>query len=113
MLTFRDFLLEEMRKRDMNVSAFARFLGITHTAVNRFLDGTTEPAPRTLAVMSEKLNVPIETLFSIAYPNIDNAVFKDDPEALMLAKQISELPPDKRELIISAIVGMLANQSPQ
>lgn len=112
MSAFRDFLLDEIQKRNMSVSGFAHWLGVTHTTINRLLDSRveTDPSAKTLAVMSEKLEVPIEALFSMAYPNIENARFSDDPDALALAKRISKLSAKQREFIVSAIKGMLIDQ---
>ncbi len=115
MPTFREFLLDEIKKRDMSVYAFAHWLGMTHTAINRLLDErkNTDPSPKTLAIMSVKLNMPIETLFAMAYPDIENANFKSDPDAQALAQQIIELPAEKREMMQALIVGLLArNKQP-
>lgn len=115
MPNFKDFLLEEMKKRNMSVHAFAHWMGMAHTTINRLLDTreNTEPSAKTLAIMSEKLNVPIDVLFALAYPNIENAQFRNDPEALALAQQITELPADKREMMQALIVGLLAqNKQP-
>lgn len=114
MPNFRDFLLHEIKKRDMSVHAFAQMLGIAHSTINRLLDEreTTDPSAKTLAIMSEKLNIKIDVLFALAYPNLENAQFRDDPKALVLARQISELSPDAQEMMQAFIVGLLARSKP-
>lgn len=111
MITMSEFLLQEMKRRGfVSARAFADWLGIAHTTINRMLNekDSSDPNAKTMAILSKKLDVPIETLFVIAYPEIDDAQLSQDPEALALAQQIVNLPPQERQVIESAIIGMLA-----
>jgi|GEM_PF-1934668 len=113
MKTFKHFLLEEMKKQQMSARAFAHWVGITHTTMNRLLDPKDDKPPSlaSLVLIARKTKTPMGVLFKLIYPDAEDDLLRFDPDVIALAQQILELPIEQRDLAESLILGMtLKNQ---
>lgn len=102
--TFRDFLLDEMKRRDMSASKLARFFGVDPSTVTRAIDARDPKSPgfEFLLKVSRATHKNLYALLEIAYPDEINATGLS-PSAQILAQQIEELP----ESDVNAIRRML------
>ena len=106
---FREFLLTQMNQRNMSGREFARFLGISSSSLNRFLDerNPTKPSIEALGQISATLGVAIDVLFAKVEPDIKFTTVYPDPEAIAIADRITKLSPDERQIIDDFIVSRL------
>jgi transcriptional regulator with XRE-family HTH domain len=104
--TLRDFLMEEMKRREMSMRQFAEFVGVAHTTVTRAVDPVSPPPPSFdfLVKLAKATKTDIRTIAAIVAPD---AVIDQSPEVLMLAERISRLTDDQRKLIDAAITGIV------
>lgn len=105
-MTFGQFLKSEMQKRDMNVSQFAEFVGVSHQTIGRYLEypenGAGYPEMKVLVKLSKTLNIDLGNLVAMIEPS----QARISPSVLMLAEQISKLPVETQDLIKALIVGL-------
>lgn len=103
-MTFQEWLKSEIEHRQMTYRAFAKFAGISPSAVTRMLDekNPQKPGLDMLLVLSEKTHTRLGLLVEIAYPDVAEQT-RLSPEATVLAQRIENLPHDLR-LAIEAIV---------
>ncbi len=112
---FRDFLLRELQKRNMSIREFATWLGINNSTINKYLDTKENrlPSLETLAIIAQKTGTPLDVLFGMIYPDIDDDLVRFDAEIMSIAQQIVELPPEKREQVEAFIIGTLLQTQKQ
>ena len=107
-ILLQQFILDEMRQRDMSARAFARFVDVSSATILRAISETPpEPSLTFLVKLAEATSVDICTLVLLAVgnhpaPNID---------ARVLAARLEALPPDLRELAEIFLSGMLMQKS--
>lgn len=108
----RDFLLNEMKQRDMSARSLADFMGVSHTLINRLIDSRnpTEPSLDFLLKLSKATHVSFVSLVELAYPEIIQESTLS-PQARILAQQIEQLPPQAQQAITMMIRGILAEGS--
>lgn len=109
-MTFAEFLQQEMRRRDLSVRQFAEVIGIDHSTLSKLMRFEKPPTPstETLIAVSKATGVSLTTLIALAFPDLKN--IEVTANVLMLAERIERLPPDKRDLIDSLIMGMLLKE---
>lgn len=100
----REFVQTEIRKRDMSARQFAAFVGVSHTTIDRVLDPrqALSPSLEFLSKLGQATETNIRYLVSLVYPQDTET----DPEAEILATQISALPPEEREFIRTYLLGV-------
>lgn len=106
----RDFILEEMKRRQMSEREFAKFAGVSHSTVNRAVDERNPAAPgiEFILKLSKATHTNLETLVSIAYPDLVEDV-PEDLSSKLLAKRINELPDNIREAVLALVLGHQPN----
>ncbi|HRF95120.1 MAG TPA: helix-turn-helix transcriptional regulator [Aggregatilineales bacterium] len=110
---FRAWLLSEIKKRDMSAREFARWVGLTNTTINKYLDERDEriPSIESLVAIAQKTGTPVDTLLTMIYPDIDERFLRADDRTMELVQKITQLPPEKREIVEAFIIGTLLQQS--
>lgn len=110
---FRNFLLDEIKKRDMSVREFAKWVGLTNTTINKYLDARDGRIPtiESLVALAQKTGTPIDTLLAMIYPDIDSRLIRTDDKTIELVQKIVQLPPEKREIVEAFIIGTILQQS--
>jgi transcriptional regulator with XRE-family HTH domain len=101
--TLRDFLLSEMSQRDMSAREFARFIGVSHGTINRFLDyGEKDvgyPSVDFLLKLARATGTDVGALMRMLDPELDEL----DPEVLVIAQEIANLSPRDRRLVATFV----------
>ncbi len=106
------FILGEMQKRDMTANQFASLVGVSHTTIGRLLEpgDKTLPTLEFLFKLSGATHTDICTLVALIAPDHTTNV---NAEAQVIAERIMRLPPDKREIIDSFLLGLTLKGSKQ
>jgi|SRR5690606_3731200 len=97
--TLRDFIAWEMRRRDMNMAEFAKFVGISHELVSKLLRGEAGkyPSIETLMKLSDATGESVNSLFNLVIPEHKRGDIS--PEILIYASRIAQLPPDLIQIL--------------
>lgn len=96
------FIENHLQERALSIRELARLASVSHTAVTKQLwDNPPEPTLELLTKLARVTGVSVTTL--VAMVVADDVV--TDAEALALAEQIKNLPPDKREMIEALVRG--------
>jgi transcriptional regulator with XRE-family HTH domain len=97
--TFGEFILAEMRERDMSAREFARFIGISPTVINKFLNyGEKEvgyPSVDFLLKLAKATETDVGALMRMLDPELDEL----DPQVMVIAQEIANLSPHDRRLV--------------
>jgi transcriptional regulator with XRE-family HTH domain len=99
-----DFLREEMRKRKMSNHAFADFIGVSHTTINKLVDFGYEdvgyPSLDFLIKLAQATQVDIRYLVTLVVPQsvLINGL-DSTPRQLYLSKQIEKLEAPYQQII--------------
>ena len=98
---FTQFLLDQADQRKLSIRQFAKFLGVNHEVITRFMNSAPSeevgyPSLHTLRKIAGATGVSMLTLFDLVFPDDDNLDIA--VEARLLAEQITHLPPEKRAL---------------
>jgi len=95
----RDFVEREMKSRQMNISQFARFIGVSHTTIGRLIDpqNPTTPSPELLVALAEKTGVNYSALTALILPAAEQTEL--DPKTVIRAERIGQLTPEQQEHI--------------
>lgn len=101
-MKLQTFILDEIQKRGISGRELARLVGVANTTIQRAIDeNPPEPTLDFLTKLARVTGVSVTTL--VAMVVADDVVA--DAEALALAEQIKNLPPDKREMIEALVRG--------
>jgi transcriptional regulator with XRE-family HTH domain len=111
--TLGEFINEEMLRRDMGAREFARYVGVSNTIINKFLNhGTSDtyagkpvgdPSVEFLVKLSKATGTDLATIVALVRPESKADI---DVEARLLAQRIAQLPAAQREIIEAALLGM-------
>lgn len=103
---FRDFLKDEMFRREMSARQFAEFVDVAPTTITRAIDERepTTPGMDFLLKLASATHVELSTLVEMAYPEMANST-KASPSARILAQQIEELPNGVRDTVLAIVRG--------
>jgi transcriptional regulator with XRE-family HTH domain len=109
-LTLRDFIEQEMHRREMTMRQFADFVGISHATISRTLDPIkpTEPTIDVLVKLAKATGVSLSSLIALLRPDLDEIDI--DPRARVLAERIASLPDAKREIAETYLLGILLKE---
>lgn len=82
----RDFVEREMKSRQMNISQFAKFIGVSHTTIGRLIDplNPTTPSPELLVALAEKTGVNYSMLTALILPAAEQTEL--DPKTVIPAE---------------------------
>jgi transcriptional regulator with XRE-family HTH domain len=101
--TLGSFLLYQMHKRDMSAREFARFIGVSHQTISRFLDyGEKDvgyPSVDFLLKLARATGTDVGALMRMLDPELDEL----DPEVLVIAQEIAHLSPRDRRLVATFV----------
>lgn len=106
--TFGDFILMEMRKRDMSARAFARFVGVDSKTINKFLDYGTKDVGQPSVEFLSKLALATHTDPCVLLAMVIPEAFinsKIAPGDMALSQRIAKLPPHLRDAIDVMLMG--------
>lgn len=101
-----DFLLSEINRRNMSIREFARFVGVNHQTMAKFLDyGDKDvgyPSVEFLIKLMKATGIDGASLLALIDPDLPQT----SPETLILAERIAQLPDDKRKLVDALVIGL-------
>lgn len=101
-----NFIADQIRERGISDREFSRLLGVSNATISRAMSqDAPEPSLDFLVKLSNGTGVSLMTLLKLSFPELRQV--EVEPEARMLAEMIAQLPPDKREIAESFIVGTL------
>ncbi len=102
--TFRQFLIDEMKRRDMSNRQFADLVGVSNSTINRAVDAKkpTQPTLDFLVKLSKTTSTSLFTLIEMAYPDVTDES-KVNPSTQVLAQRIERLPEHIQEALMSLI----------
>lgn len=101
MESFSDWLVNEMKKRDLSPADLARLSGKAQAVISRVLNNERDPAPETLTALARALRLPPEIVFRRA--GLLPPVSPDTEYREELLYLFSELPPSEQEEIIELL----------
>jgi transcriptional regulator with XRE-family HTH domain len=112
-LTFQEYLIREMQQRKMSARAFAEFIGVSHTLINKLTD-TRKPVEPTLDFLSKlakATSVDVIYLIEVAYPGLIEPEREISPQILSIAQKIEKLPVGLQDAIAHLINESLGEKS--
>lgn len=106
MSEFKDFLQNEMQRRDMSARQFAEFVDVAPTTITRCVDEKNPQLPGLdfLMKLAKATGASITSLVAMAYPDLAITT-RPSPSAQILAQQIEQLPEATQEVILAIIRG--------
>lgn len=107
MTAFGDFIIKYINSHSLSLNKFAQQMGTSHTTLDRWIDGKTEPTIKQLLKLSSATATDVCEIVYLLHPE---ARPHRRPEVTRLADEIAALPPNMQELVDSLIVGMVVKQ---
>lgn len=110
-MDFADWLREELNKRQWNHAELARRSGVAQTQISRVIARKRGAGPELCIAIAKGLELPRAEVFRargwfVSYP--DDPYGPDiDPRAEKLAKEISTLPKESRDMTLKAVEAMV------
>lgn len=100
----RQFIKDEMDKRQMSNREFGDLVGVSHTTIGRAIDETkpSEPTLDFLAKLAKGTNRDLLSLVEIAYPDVADAT-RPDPSTIILAQRFEELSDDYKTAVMALV----------
>jgi transcriptional regulator with XRE-family HTH domain len=110
----RDFLLAEMKRRNMSARQYAQFLGVSNTTINRLVDARDpdEPSLSFMVKLARATKVSLVSLLDLSYPDLADLLL-EDPEARVLLEELVQLPSEDRVAITHALRMMIRGSKAQ
>lgn len=109
-VTFREWMQEEMRRREWRQADFARAAGIDVSMISRWLHGR-RPDPASLERVAVALGVDLDALLTLAGHRTRTAR-DDDPRVASLVAKVRQVQwTPERFLIVDAILDDLRHRS--
>lgn len=110
-MDFADWLRQELRKRKWSYGELARRSGVQTTQISRVVNRVQGAGPDLCIAIAKGLNLPREEVFRARgwLLHTPEEVFlpQIDPRTLKLAKMLSQMPFNSRELTLDAIESMV------
>ena len=104
---FGKFIVEYINKHNITLNKFAQQMGTSHTTIDRWLAGKTEPSLKQLSKLASATGTDVCYLVYMLYPE---ARPKRSPEVVRLADDIAGLPADMQKIIQSLLIGFIVQQ---
>ena len=92
---------DALKKSGMNQKELAARICITEQAMSRYISGTRDPKPDTLANMATALHTTSDFLLGI-----ENTDFDCPNTCQLIARNSGKLSPEEKRELISAIMGV-------
>lgn len=109
--TLADWILDEMKRRDMSLRKFAELLDVSHATLDRIMRPKREedkyPSVQTLIKMSRASHTDLCTLVALLSPQ-DCGINAD---VQLIAQRIAALPPAKQRQIDAFLLGLTLQDS--
>lgn len=107
-VALKAFVQQEMKRmKARSIRDFATMTGISHITIGRMLNMTTEPTIDTILKLAKNTGTDPAILIKIVYPLLSSS---GNPEALLLAHRIGQLPRAQIRLIDAFIMTLLREQ---
>lgn len=107
-VALKAFVQQEMKRmKARSIRDFATMTGISHITIGRMLNMTTEPTIDTILKLAKNTGTDPAILIKIVYPLLSSG---GNPEALLLAHRIGQLPRAQIRLIDAFIMTLLREQ---
>ena len=102
----REFILGEMKRLEMSGREFAKFVGVGHSTINRFIseENDTDPSLDFLSKLADATQTDLAALIYLAFPGVASKTSLS-PDARILAQRIEQLPEPVRDTIKAMILG--------
>lgn len=102
----RNFILSQMKERNMSFREFADFVGISQSTISRMIRANkpTVPTVELLAKLAITTHTDIIELIDLAYPGIMEKA-RLSATAQVIAQRIDNLPKEKRDALIALFFG--------
>jgi transcriptional regulator with XRE-family HTH domain len=94
MVKFKDWLRQEVQKRNIEQKEFAHIAGITQGQVSKYLKGFAEPAPLTIVRIAEEWKIPQKDLLLMCGYDEN---YKRLPKTGSDSEEIIPITPDKSD----------------
>lgn len=103
-MNLSEFILEEMKKREMSMREFSSYVGVSPTTISNTLNPQKNIIPSTdfLAKLADATHTDIATLIAMVFPELTDL----NPEIMLLAMRISQLHPEQQKMIRQLLMGM-------
>lgn len=105
MQSLGDFILDDMRRRDMSERQYAEFVGVANSTISRVVkqEDNSKPTPSIefLAKLSKATRVDLCILVAFVYPELTNT----NAQNSIIGALASQLPADKQETILAMVMG--------
>jgi transcriptional regulator with XRE-family HTH domain len=109
-------LRAEREKRNLSQRRLAQLAGLPPTTVRDIENGkVNSPRPATLMALAQALDLPIEHLLSTALPEgngVGEVISLPASEVGRLLAEYSQLPPERRALVLNLIRALRNTQAP-
>lgn len=104
-MTLAEFIMSQLKERDMSMRRFAQFIGVSSTTISNALNPNKNIMPGTdfLTKLADATNTDIGVIVSMAFPELTSL----DTATMLLAIQIKELPEAQQATIRQLMKGML------
>ena len=101
---FQGFLEQELARRNMSMREFALHVGVSPSVITRLLDKQrpTMPELTTLHKIAITTGADLLNLVGMIYPDTSDI----DIESRQLARRISALPSEQRDVIDATLIGL-------
>jgi transcriptional regulator with XRE-family HTH domain len=104
---FGEFLLREMELRGMSARELARFTGVAHGTINKFLEHGVKdvgyPSVDVLIKIAKATNTDICFLIALVAPEVSNTG-NASPDAMITSQRIEQLPESIRDIVDDIII---------
>ena len=108
--TLGEFITSEMAQRGMNVTEFARFVGVSHQIITKMIESDQSEASgypefKTLRKLARATGTSLSTLVILLVPEDERPNIS--PEGLILAERADMLTNEQREVLMTFIGALI------
>jgi transcriptional regulator with XRE-family HTH domain len=104
--TLGQFIVEEMHKRHLSGRQMAVKVGVSSSTLNGYInDENADPSLGFLRKLAKYTGTPLPVLLALAYPDVAGELGVIDPDMLLLARELSDLPQVLQDAIKRMIRG--------
>jgi transcriptional regulator with XRE-family HTH domain len=98
-----NFILAEIQKRDMSAREFARFIGASHSSVNRLLNYSQDevhyPSVDFILRLAKATNKDVGEIMKLIDPDVPTDDPELDPQVKIIAERIQRLGERERRMV--------------
>lgn len=102
----REFILDEMRKREMSGRQFAKLVDVSSATIVNALNERepTTPSMEFLIKLADSTGTDLATIFALAFPEVAERT-RLSPDATLTAQRIEKLPDHIKDAVNALIRG--------